>query len=336
MKNLSLLLASLLLVGNVANAQVTKNSSKAAILAENQKLKAEIEALRGKLSTTTSQVETKTTEVETVKAELAETQKKVPVIEPGHERDNKWVNFNMISGNNMHGFGSTKDDFYGEIEIGGRKGVFDFYGYMDFLDALHNKDSDLHAPDGTKSNFFTELQPRVSIDGMLGKDLSIGPVKEWYIAGYLKAGDGDSENGGLWTNGIGLGSDIEVPWLGKVGLNVYALYVEEDFKSSREGEWNGYLAKTNWFKPLYFFENGTFIAYQGYMNYMWDAGYDSKKDGSGRSQDEFQMFNGLAFHHKDFALQYGLKFVKDMCNVDNRNGNDSTGFEHYFIASYKF
>ena len=89
MKNLSLLLASLLLVGNVANAQVTKNSSKAAILAENQKLKAEIEALRSKLSTTTSQVETKTTEVETVKAELAETQKKVPVIEPGHERDSK-------------------------------------------------------------------------------------------------------------------------------------------------------------------------------------------------------------------------------------------------------
>lgn len=136
MKNLSLLLASLLLVGNVANAQVTKNSSKAAILAENQKLKAEIEALRSKLSTTTSQVETKTTEVETVKAELAETQKKVPVIEPGHENDKKWVNFNMISGNNMHGFGNTKDDFYGEIELGGRKGIFDFYGYIDFLDAL--------------------------------------------------------------------------------------------------------------------------------------------------------------------------------------------------------
>lgn len=331
MKKLSFLLASLLLVGNVATAQVTKNSSKSDILAENQKLKAEIEALKAQLSTTTSQVETKTTEVETVKAELVETQKKVPVIEEGHERDNKWVNFNLISGNNMHGFGKTKDDTYGEIELGGRKGAFDFYGYIDFLDALHSESSDFNSKEETKSNFFTELQPRVSIDSLLNKNLSIGPVKEWYIAGYVKAGDD-----ALWTNGIGLGSDIEVPWLGKVGLNVYALYVEEDFRSSREGDWNGYLAKTNWFKPLYFFENGTFIAYQGYMNYMWDAGYDSKKDGSSRSQDEFQMFNGLAFHHKDFALQYGLKYVKDMCNVDDRNGNNATGFEHYFIASYKF
>ncbi|MBP6063066.1 MAG: hypothetical protein KA493_03310 [Fusobacteriaceae bacterium] len=76
MKKIALLVASLLLVSNVASAAVTKNSSKSEILAENQKLKAELEALKAQYSTSKTETETVKAENETVKAELAETQKK--------------------------------------------------------------------------------------------------------------------------------------------------------------------------------------------------------------------------------------------------------------------
>ena len=333
MKKIALLVASLLLVSNVVSAAVTKNSSKSEILAENQKLKAELEALKAQYSTSKTETETVKAENETVKAELAETQKKVPVVEPGHENDWSQVNFNLISGNNMRGFGHTKDDTYGEIEIMGREGILDMNGYIDFSDVMHSESSDLNNDEKEEANFFTEIQPRISLNGLFDKDLSIGPVTEWYLAGYIEAGDA-----GLWTNGIGIGSDVMVPWLGKVGLNAYALYSEEDFGSSRENDWNGYLVKTNWFKPLYFFEGGSFLAYQGYMNYMWDAGYEQEDNWSGtnRSNDEYQWFNGISWIFQDFALQYGLKYAKDMCNVDNSGDNDSEGFEHYFIVTYKF
>lgn len=342
MKKASFLIVSLLLIGNVASAAVTKNSSKAELLAEIEKLKAENESLKSKVEVKTTEVEATKGEIDTIKTELVETKKKVPVIEPGHERDNKWVNFNLISAQGLKGGGEDIDDTYLEIKLGGRKGIFDFWGYVDFYDALGDSYSGYNegSSDKTshkKTNFFSELHPRMSIDGLLNKDLSIGPVKEWYVAGYMKSGDTD-----LNTKGLGIGTDLKVPWFGIMPLNLYALYVEEDFNSTREGKWDGYLVKTSWMKSLYKFENGSYLAYQGYMNYAWDQGYDSKKD-SGKSDDEFQWYNGLFWHNKDFALGYALKYVKDMRNftdgAENKfadHDNESTGFEHHFTATYKW
>lgn len=276
-------------------------------------------------------------------------EEKVEVVaETPASRDFKFVNFNLIHGNGMTGIGKAQQDTYLEIEIGGRKGAFDFYGYIDFSDALQsskfsdeNSDSDISGD----SNFFTELQPRISMNDVFNMDLSYGPLQEVYLAGYLKAGDG-----GLWVNGLGLGTDIQVPWLGKVGLNGYALYVAEDYKSSRESKWDGFLVNTNWFKPLYFFSNGTFLSYQGYANHTFKVHYDNSKTKFGeeayvgtRTSDEFQIFNGLFWHSDNYALGYGLKYTKNMMNVKDgtfdgysERNNDADGFSHFFIGTYKF
>ncbi|MGL5058329.1 MAG: outer membrane protein OmpK [Fusobacteriaceae bacterium] len=287
---------------------------------------------------------------EVVPAPVATVEPTVVIVEKESEtvvapvsKDFKFVNFNMIHGREMTGIGKAQKDTYLEIEIGGRKGAFDLYGYIDFSDTLHNsrfsdenKDSDVSG----NSNFFAELKPRVSMNDVFSTDLSVGPIKEVYLAGYLKAGDG-----GLWVNGLGLGTDIQVPWLGKMGLNAYALYVAEDFGSTREGEWDGFMVANNWFKPVYFFNNGTFLSYQGYANYSFDINYNNQKDNyvGTRTTTEFQLFNGFFWHSSDYALGYGLKYTRNMMNVkdgsfDNvtQRNNDANGFSHFFIATYKF
>ncbi|MGL5963868.1 MAG: outer membrane protein OmpK [Fusobacteriaceae bacterium] len=264
-------------------------------------------------------------------------------VEAPVSKDYKFVNFNLVHGNGMTGIGKAQQDTYLEIEIGGKKGAFDFYGYIDFSDALQNRkisDQNEDSDVAGNENFFAELKPRISMNELFNKDLSFGPVKEVYLAGYLKAGEQD-----LWVNGLGIGTDIEMPWLGKMGLNAYALYIAEDFDSTREEKWDGYLVSANWFKPFYFFKNGTFLCYQGYMNYSFDANYDNSKDSfvGQRTSDEYQWFNGLFWHSNDYALGYGLKYTKNMMNVEDgtfdastgRN-NDADGFSHFFVATYKF
>ncbi|MGL5125600.1 MAG: outer membrane protein OmpK, partial [Fusobacteriaceae bacterium] len=124
-----------------------------------------------------------------------------------------------------------------------------------------------------------------------------------------------------------------------MGLNAYALYIAEDFGSSREKSWNGYLVKNNWFKPFYFFDNGTFLSYQGYMAYQFNTGLTD----SFRSNSEFQWYNGLYWHTSDFALGYGLKYTKDMIAAKdgetipwNNEKIESTGFSNFFAVTYKF
>ncbi|RUA07159.1 MAG: hypothetical protein DSY38_03205, partial [Fusobacteria bacterium] len=186
---------------------------------------------------------------------------------------------------------------------------------------------------------------------MTGKDLSLGPIKEWYVAGYLKAGDNSPDNsfsttgnpGGLFHYGIGLGTDLELPWFGKTGLNLLAIHKKEDYGSSAQGEWDGYSLQWNWFKPVYTFDNGAFVAYQGYMTY--DFGMTEVHKDPGKSDYSFQWYHGIYYHINNIALGYGLKIYKNMANIHDGasydiNGKsytqDTTGVGHYFDITYKF
>ncbi len=264
-----------------------------------------------------------------------------------HKNDYKWIQMGPMHGHNMKGPSSMSDTYF-EIELGGRSGVMDFYGYVDILDVLDDGSSDQHGG----QNFFGEFKPRFSIDGMTGKDLSIGPFKEWYIATWALVGDAgtnDSQYGpsnGLFKTGIGIGTDIEVPWLGTVGSNLMAVYKQEDFGSNVEGKWDGFTWHNNWFKPLYFFEDGAFISYQGYLNYSFGSDLDDAYDGdtllAERTSDELQMYNGIYYHTERFTIGYGLKLYKNMAQFEDGGAgfdgtnNDSTGAGHFFDFKYKF
>jgi nucleoside-specific channel-forming protein len=251
------------------------------------------------------------------------------------KNDYKFFNIKLMHGEDQKNPYGNQDNSYLELEFGGRSGVLDLYGYVDIHNIFGSTSDDSYNGD----NFFTELKPRLSIDGMTGRDLSIGPIKEWYIATYLKAGDGVAPTGGLFHTGLGLGTDIELPWFGKTGLNLLAIHKNEDKGSSADGEWDGYSLQWSFFKPFYNFSNGSYVAYQGYITY--DFGMDKVNEDEGRSNHSFQWYNGIYYHYKSVAIGYGLKVLDNMANFDDGRysfgeENESTGVEHYFDITYKF
>ncbi len=243
-----------------------------------------------------------------------------------HQNDFKFLQFNLMkSVDNKIPFGNQQDTYF-EMEFGGRSGIFQLYGYLDVFDVFDTSDSDRHAGD----NFFFKFAPRASLNTMTGKDLSVGFIKEWYISSLFNIGDSS-----LFEQYIGLGTDLEIPWLGKLGANLMARYVRENYGAANERKWDGYILSTNWFKPFVFFSNESFLTYQGYLDYKFGATLIS--DGKDRSDTSMEWFNGLYWHSNRYAVGYGLKYYKDMALLkDGGFGGETSGIGHYFSITYKY
>ncbi|MBE3651917.1 outer membrane protein OmpK [Vibrio navarrensis] len=236
-----------------------------------------------------------------------------------HKNDYKWMQFNLMGAfNELPGFPEGSNHDYLEMEFGGRSGIFDLYGYVDVFNLASDPGSDKAGAE----KIFMKFAPRMSLDAVTGKDLSFGPVQELYLATLMEWGGNSAVN----TQKIGLGSDVNVPWLGKIGLNLYSTY------DSNKKDWNGFQISTNWFKPFYFFENGSFISYQGYIDYQ----FGMKEELGATASSGGAMFNGIYWHSDRFAVGYGLKAYKDIYGIKEVSGVDSTGFGHYVAVTYKF
>ncbi|NQZ94096.1 MAG: hypothetical protein HRT97_17360 [Moritella sp.] len=242
-----------------------------------------------------------------------------------HKNDYKWSQFNLMYavGEKPSGEDNLKHDYL-EMEFGGRSGVVDLYGYVDVFNLTNKNSSGSDKNDGA-SKMFMKLAPRFSLDGMTGKDLSFGPVQEVYVATLFNWGGGaigDDVNNAFF----GLGSDVMVPWLGKVGMNLYGLY------EVNNKDWNGYQFSMNWFKPFVNFDNGSFISYQGYIDYQF--GMDDTS--AGNVSNGGVMFNGIYWHSERYSVGYGLKAYNDVYGIKDSSAFASSGVAHYFAASYKF
>lgn len=247
-----------------------------------------------------------------------------------HKNDYKWFQFNIMRSEDARIPYGSQDDTYLEMEFGGRSGIFDLYGYYDIFDILQDSDDDRHDGD----NMFIKLAPRISLDALFQQDFSFGPVQELYLSTLFNIGDSS-----LFDTYWGLGSDVMVPWLGKVGLNFMARYVGENYGADNEEKLDGYIITSNWFKPFYTFKNDTFLCFQGYMDYKFGA--DEIDDQEGYANHSFEGFYGFYWHSPRYALGYGLKYFINMAlteDGDSPNGveQDTTGFGHYFSVIYKF
>jgi nucleoside-specific channel-forming protein len=241
-----------------------------------------------------------------------------------HKNDYNWMQFNlMYTVNELPG---ESDHDYLEMEFGGRSGIFDLYGYVDVFNLTESSSSDKSG----KPKMFMKFAPRMSLDGLTGKDLSFGPVQELYVATLFNWSGGADDDVNNYF--VGLGSDVMVPWFGKVGLNAYALY------EMKNKDWNGYQISTNWFKPFHFFDNGSFLSYQGYIDYQFGVEKDSVPGvGQLHSSSGGAMFNGLYWHSDQFAVGYGLKAYNDVYALkDGGVAGKTTGIAHYFDVTYKF
>ncbi|STQ76749.1 nucleoside-specific channel-forming Tsx family protein [Grimontia hollisae] len=243
-----------------------------------------------------------------------------------HKNDFKFLQFNLMAAVNEKGTTESTHDYL-EMEFGGRSGIFDLYGYVD----VFNLTSDPGSDKAGAEKMFMKFAPRASLDAMTGVDLSFGPVQELFVASVVEWGG----NSGINTQKIGLGSNVELPWFGTVGLNAYATY------DSNNKDWNGYQVSTDWFKPFYFFDNGSFISYQGYIDYQ----FGMKEELGATASHGGAMFNGIYWHSDRYAVGYGLKAYHNVYGFEDGRaiptiiGNpiaESSGIGHYFAVTYKF
>lgn len=259
--------------------------------------------------------------------------------------DYGWMQFNaMYAVNELPRDGSTDNGHdYLEMEFGGRAGIVDLYGYVDVFNVTNRDYGDKN---NGASKMFMKFAPRFSIDAMTGWDLSAGPIQEVYISTLFNWGGGairGTDVNGNETNdvnnaSIGIGADVMVPWLGKTGMNLYSYY---DMNAK---EWNGYQFSMNWFKPVVNFDNGSFISFQGYVDYQFGAdevnAYDENGDyvNTTNTSHGGAAYFGLHWHSENYALGYGLKAYNDvyLLKDDGTFGLETTGVAHYFTATYKF
>lgn len=236
-----------------------------------------------------------------------------------HKNDYSWSQFNLMYAVDELPGESTHD--YLEMEFGGRSGVLDLYGFVDIFNVTSSEDSDKADSD----KIFLKLSPRFSLDAITGNDLSFGAVQEVYLATLFTLDGGED---GVNNSYLGLGADVNVPWLGKVGMNLYALY-DQSFES-RDGL-NGYQFSMNWFKPFKFFENGSFLSYQGYLDYQFgmDSDYVSATSGGA-------TYQGLYWHSDQYSVGYGLKLYQDVYGIEDSESFKSSGVSHYVAMTYKF
>ena len=251
--------------------------------------------------------------------------------------NSNWETLHLYHGENQRGGPFAFDDTYVEFEFGGRYEWLDLYGYVDFIDALNSSSSDKHG----QNNFFVDIEPRISIDYLLDKDLSYGALKELFFAFVIYYAD-EAKGNGLKVIWMGIGSDIDIPWLVISGVNLYTRYIEENYDASNENSFDGYVAHINWFKPIYHFTENRFLSFQGYIDYEFGSDLDNNDfEKTYRTSDSLQSYLGLWLHDKKYAVGYGLKAYKDMTQwkdgeVLNSRKTDTTGFAHYFNVAYKF
>ncbi|MCT7577719.1 outer membrane protein OmpK [Aliarcobacter butzleri] len=251
--------------------------------------------------------------------------------------NSQWANLILMKGIEQRGGPFFFDDTYVEFEFGGRHEWLDLYGYVDFIDVLNSKSSDKHG----QNNFFVDIEPRISIDYLTNTDLSYGALQELYFAFDFYYAD-EPTGKGLKVLWMGLGSDIDIPWLGKSGVNFYTRYIDENYGASNENSFDGYVAHINWFKPFYFFSKNNFLSFQGYIDYEFGSNLDKTAfEKEYRTSDSLQSYLGLYLHEKKWLIGYGLKVYKNMTQWrDNQELNDkktdTTGFGHYFSIAYKF
>lgn len=238
--------------------------------------------------------------------------------------DNRWLRFNYMYADNELPGQSQHD--YVELEFGGRSGIFDVFGYVDFFNPADNKSSDKYE----QEKLYMKIAPRMSLDGLFRKDFSFGPVKELYVAGVTSTGGAGHVAGRNSVNGalIGLGADIDVPVMGVMGWAVYGQY---DINNKN---WNGYQLSTGWFRPFIHFDNKSFISYQGYADFNFGMKHDSANN---LSSTGFDMFNGLYWHYDKISLGYGLKLFNNVYGLKNGGfAGKTTGVAHYFSVGYLF
>lgn len=225
--------------------------------------------------------------------------------------------------NSPDAFGAPGRDNYLEIEGSHRYELLDLYWFVDRNDIFGDPKSSAH---NLNETIFAKVNPRISIDGLLNKDLSIGPVDEWFLAYMYKATNGSPYR--LDAHYFGLGTNLNVPGFDFFGLNLYAKYNNKNF-GDYEKEWDGYTTAISYGTTLYDFQNGFNITLGGWGDF--DFGLRKSQKGENAKSTALQWANTISLNYHNVGISYTYQ-IND--NFTGRNQNSSDKNNHAFGVHY--
>ncbi len=173
--------------------------------------------------------------------------------------------------------------------------VGDVFGFIDYTVA---EDKMLYSDD-TKTTFYGEYMPRLSLSYVTGNDLSVSIFKDFYLAGQVNAGSDADFQAGL----IGLGTSLNLPGFDFFTLNAY-------YKHAKLTIGKEYSRDTFQISPSYrLYIGSTGISFAGWMDYTGYSYqtqnqllYDAYKiDGAGTIKVGFEHL--YYYEIKDFTGQ---------------------------------
>lgn len=243
----------------------------------------------------------------------------------------KPYNYNNVSigifdsRNNPNAFGSSTKDVLLELEGSHRYKLLDLYWMVDRNDIFENPDSDLH---GDSSTFFTKIYPRISIDGLLKKDLSIGPINEWFISYLYKGTNGN--NGRLDTHNIGLGVDIDYFNFDYFKVNLMKKYNNRNY-FTHEKQWDGSTLSIAYGIVIKQFTEDIKLTFAGWGDL--DFGLNKEDRGKNAKSYTYSWSNNLKLSYKNVSLVYTYQ-IND--NFTGRNQYSSDKNNQSFGMTYSF
>ncbi|WP_085488951.1 nucleoside-specific channel-forming protein Tsx [Paraburkholderia susongensis] len=271
-----------------------------------------------------------------------------PVNEPPPEPSpylSSWLNQSFgVVGSARTRFGPyLNNDVYAEYEFWGRKGPFDLYGYVDLPRAFGVGNVHDTGVTNNGSPVFTEQEPRISIDHLLGRSLAVGPIKEWYMSfdwiydlGHSRAGRQNT----LYS-GFGVDIDTHTKWL--LSANLYVRRQWENYGAANENSWDGYRLQMKYIYPIATFYGGK-LTYIGYFNYDFGSRLREKTGDNSRTNNAFVATNALNYGFKHWRFWAVARYFH---NGGQWQGGEletpggtiqvrSTGWGYYGYVGYQF
>lgn len=238
----------------------------------------------------------------------------------------------------------TVENAYLELEYYGQTGPIDWYGYFDAPKYFGGNDNIKGVWDKDGSKLFAENQPKVSFNRLTGKDLSVGPFKDWFFATDWIVDAGGHSNNSQNTLYYGLGTSIDTHTKLGMNVNVFAKQQWENYgaPNSYTSDDGGRL-QVQFFYPLYSFDNGASLNYFTFTNYDFGSKLGDKDPN--RTNEALVSTHVFSYNMKHLRLFTAARYFhnggqfKDGAVANWGNGDfvqNSTGWGYYVAAGYQF
>lgn len=235
---------------------------------------------------------------------------------------------------------------YLELEYMGQTGPVELYGYIDAPKYFGGNDNIKGVWDSSSSKLFMEHQPKLSLNRLTGKDLSVGPFKDWFLAADWIVDVGTTALSRQNTLFYGVGTRIDTGTKLGMNINVFQKQQWENYgaANSYHSDDGGRL-QVQFFYPLYRFADGASLNYFTFTNYDFGSKLGEKTPDGTRTNEALVSTHVFSYNREHLRFFTAARYFhnggqfKDGATANWGEGDftqKSNGWGYYVAAGYQF